>query len=225
MGRKKLHGMSNTKTHRAWADARSRCTNRNHVHYRLYGERGIAMCQRWLDSFVAFLDDMGLAPEGLVLDRIDNNKGYFPKNCRWTTKLVSLRNKSDTWKIRHNGDTLSAQEYAKITGCSYATLNKRLLEMGIDGKTVNSEDIDVEPRKPGSPAKYRIAQNGTIMTTREYAKLSDRGHTTVYKLVVLIADEAGYALASDIERTIGPRRPKGRAKRPRKATTTQEKQE
>ena len=75
-----------------------RCTNPNHVAYKSYGERGITVCQEWIDSPQAFVDwalANGFSPE-LQIDRIDNDKGYSPDNCRWVTARENIRNRSNS---------------------------------------------------------------------------------------------------------------------------------
>ena len=75
-----------------------RCTNPNHNKYKHYGERGVTVCQEWLDSPQAFVDwafANGFSPE-LQIDRIDNNKGYSPDNCQWVTARDNIRNRSNS---------------------------------------------------------------------------------------------------------------------------------
>lgn len=88
------HGMLGTKEHLCWGSMKSRCGSPTNKDYDNYGGRGIKVCSRWLNSFTNFLADMGPAPSPRhFLDRIDNNKGYSLKNCRWVTIVESGRNR------------------------------------------------------------------------------------------------------------------------------------
>jgi hypothetical protein len=83
-------------TYNSWYGATDRCTNRNSARYPDYGGRGITVCRRWLDSFQNFVDDMGIKPARLTLDRKNVNGHYTPRNCRWADKLTQANNKRPT---------------------------------------------------------------------------------------------------------------------------------
>lgn len=72
---------------------KERCLNRSHPKYHRYGGRGIEVCERWM-TFALFLSDMGLPPEGLTLDRKDNDGHYEPGNCEWATYDQQFRSRS-----------------------------------------------------------------------------------------------------------------------------------
>lgn len=79
-------------TYRSWQYMHSRVKSRSPKLARVYRDRGIKVCDRW-KSFEAFLADMGERPDGLVLDRIDGNRGYEPTNCRWITPKANTQNR------------------------------------------------------------------------------------------------------------------------------------
>lgn len=85
--------------YQVWASMKSRCANRNHPQYYAYGARGIKVCDQWL-VYKNFIADMGTRPSSeYSIDRIDNNKGYSPNNCRWATKSQQQQNRR---KLKHN---------------------------------------------------------------------------------------------------------------------------
>lgn len=86
---------NSSKTYVTWLDMKGRCNRESNKDYARYGGRGITYCARW-EHFENFLADMGEKPEGLELDRKDNDGDYCIENCRWTTHRINRRNSSHT---------------------------------------------------------------------------------------------------------------------------------
>lgn len=116
------HGKRFTRTWRIWRAMKTRCYNSNTAQYHNYGGRGIRVCDRWKDSFEYFLSDMGEAPQGLSIDRIDNNDNYTPENTRWATPKQQSQNKSNNNKI--NGECIS--QISRRLGGGHSLVAKRL---------------------------------------------------------------------------------------------------
>jgi hypothetical protein len=118
---KHTHSMTNTPVYRSWASAKSRCITPTNDRYSSYGGRGITMCDRWLNSFENFLEDMGERPESMSLDRIDVDGNYETSNCRWATAKEQSNN---TRSQKERGGSL--QELADKSSLSVSTIQTRL---------------------------------------------------------------------------------------------------
>lgn len=107
-----------TAEYRVWSNMIDRCERPGNKSFRDYGERGIAVCPRWRESFAAFLEDMGRKPlPRLTIDRIDNEGSYEPGNCRWATRTVQNRNKRNA-RLVHLIDKAAANDigYSALYG-------------------------------------------------------------------------------------------------------------
>ena len=91
------HSLSKTKVYAVWIMMKARCLNKNNKSYEYYGGRGITVCKRWM-KFENFIKDMGERPNNLTLERINNNKGYSPSNCKWATMSEQAKNRRATAK-------------------------------------------------------------------------------------------------------------------------------
>lgn len=128
ISRPKTHGMTGTPERESWAQMKSRCRNPNNSNYHNYGGRGIDFCARW-EKFENFFKDMGHRPTGFSLDRIDNNKGYSKKNCRWANSKIQMRNTRANVFITYGGETKTVSEWAEFLGIKDPTLRARLFAM------------------------------------------------------------------------------------------------
>lgn len=119
-----IHGMTNSRAFSTWSGMRTRCLNKNSDSYSKYGARGIKIDKAW-NTFIGFYKDMGDPPDGMSLDRIDNDKGYSKENCRWATPYTQAVNRKSTRFITYNKITKSISDWARATGIRIDTLHYR----------------------------------------------------------------------------------------------------
>lgn len=112
-----------------WYNMIDRCTNRSNHAYEYYGGRGVFVCEEWKNDFWSFYKDMGPKPsKGHSLERIDNNSGYLPNNCKWATKKEQSSNRR-----RHNYKL----DYCGIVRCGKGDFYYSVIK--VNGKVFTSE--------------------------------------------------------------------------------------
>ena len=123
---RKTHGYSRTPLYVRWTGIKQRCLNENHTSYDRYGGRGITICEEWLDYavFKEWAERNSFEPE-LELDRIDNNKGYEPDNCRWVSKKVNSQNRDSAVMLGRDKLTTTIKKLSKENNLSYTCLMSR----------------------------------------------------------------------------------------------------
>lgn len=125
-----IHGNASrnalTPTYKTWLAMRGRCNSINSSAYPQYGAVGIRVCDRWNNSFAAFLQDMGERPSGCTIDRIKNSLGYEPGNCRWATKEIQSRNRKSNVFITIENETHCLTDWAAKLGIKRETISTRI---------------------------------------------------------------------------------------------------
>lgn len=159
--RLKTHGLSKTRVYRIWRDMINRCHYEKYPERHLYGGRGIKVCDRWRNSFEAFLADMGLPGNDMSIDRIDVNGNYEPNNCRWAKADTQARNRRPASRnprariIECGGEKRSLAEWSRETGLSAKAIEGRL-RRGWDVKdalTIPPKDITMPHYKPTNESR------------------------------------------------------------------------
>lgn len=172
------HGLSRTRLYFVWRDMLNRCYNKNIIAYKWYGGRGITVCDEWHYDFLTFVKwcaEHGYR-QGLQIDRIDNDKGYSPGNCRFITPTENQRNTSRNRRITFQGETHPLVEWCEILHLNYHLIVSRLS----NGKTFEQaleEPINLSQRrvlKRGADGKKHgrtIRYNGEEHTCLEWARI------------------------------------------------------
>lgn len=123
----KKHGLSVSEwpTYSTWMSMRQRCNNPNCNEYKHYGARGIKICKRW-DRFENFFSDMGRKPDGMSIERKDNNRNYTPSNCKWANHKEQMNNTRSTRMITIGGITKPQTQWAEFYGIRAGLVRNRI---------------------------------------------------------------------------------------------------
>lgn len=122
----KTHGLHGTPEYDAWKGMIQRTKNPQHKSYENYGGRGISVCERW-NSLENFMADMGPRPSRThSIDRIDNERGYEPSNCRWATRADQANNKRTNVRLTFYGKTMTVAGWSRISQISQSTIAERI---------------------------------------------------------------------------------------------------
>ena len=128
MGRHKIHGDTTriSRLYRIWANMKARCGNPNNDRFHDYGARGITVCDEWDDylTFKRWAMSNGYE-DHLTIDRVDNDKGYSPDNCRWVNRYTQQNNMRSNTIIHYGGESHTLAEWSRIFDIPYHTLVTR----------------------------------------------------------------------------------------------------
>lgn len=167
-----IHGGHGTRLYRIYQNILARTERRKTDRsFKYYGERGIKMCDEWRNSFKSF-QEWSMAngySDNLEIDRIDNNKGYSPDNCRWVDRYNQIKNRSVSRMITYNGKTQLASEWAKEIGMNYKTFLQRL----------DTLPINEVFEKPIKPHFLILEYDGRKQTIREWGKELEINPSTI----------------------------------------------
>lgn len=145
------HGDSKTKLYDLWTNMKQRCLNPKNPEYKNYGARGITIYQNWINSFEEFKEFALLnnyVESETTIDRIDNNKGYYPDNVRFVSNYINQNNRRTNHVINYNGENHNLGEWAKILDINESTLSTRIdtLKWSIE-EAFNTPVVNYQKRK------------------------------------------------------------------------------
>ena len=125
--RSTTHGMTHSPEYNVWHHMIKRCHNPTNDRFKDYGGRGITVCDEWRHDFMAFYNHVGKRPsKKLMIERVDNSKGYIPGNVIWETRQAQANNKRNNHKITIHGWTMNLCQWARFVGKNYHLVQYRL---------------------------------------------------------------------------------------------------
>ena len=183
-----IHGLHDTPEFRVWANIKQRCLNPNNPGYKDYGGRGITICDKWIDSFEAFYQDVGPKPSpNHSIERNDVNGHYEPGNCRWATMDEQANNKRTNVYHSYQGELLTEAQLARKVGLSQNTLRGRI-----------SRDVNLEkPVVNGRPSIVSFTYRGETKTLKEWSIQFGLSYSTLYSRIFTLGKSFEEAITID----------------------------
>ena len=204
----RTHGLSKTRLYYVWKNIKNRCCRTCHATYKWYGGRGITICDEWKNdpvAFIAWCKSHGYK-DGLQIDRIDNDKGYSPDNCRFVTCKENLRNTSANVHITYNGETHTLVEWCEKLDIPYSRTFDRLRKGLSVEKILFAPVCQRQMRKryrgeDGRITGIKLDHKGLSMTIPEWAKYKGMCANTLYARI-----QDGWSIARALEEKVAFRK-------------------
>ncbi len=145
------HRQIHTRLYRIWGNMVSRCTDKNNPRYDDYGMRGIFVCEEWrkFENFYDWAYKNGY-DDTLTIDRINNDDGYYPENCRWVSRNVQANNKRNNHIVEYHGKKLTLAELSREIGIPYSVLHHRISTLKWDIDRAVTQPVRKSPSRQTS---------------------------------------------------------------------------
>lgn len=189
------HASAKTSEYNSWKMMKARCYNPNASGYHRYGGRQITVCQRWRESFLHFLADMGPKPSPAhSIERLDNDAGYSPNNCKWSTRKEQQRNTVNTRLLTYNGESMCLKDWAHKIGIHPRSLAHRLTS----GWSVERA-LSTPPVTPNNRCDtVMLTLDGITLPLQEWARTLDIKPSTIYQRINLLGWTVEKALTTPV---------------------------
>ena len=189
------HGLANSEYYHGWWSMMQRCYNPKHHNYSRYGARGIKVCKEWHDPtvFCAWaVSTNGEKRKGLTLDRIDNNKGYSPENCRWATATEQSGNRRNTVVVDFQGEKVPLAKLSREKGINPTVASQRVFQLGWDVETAINTPVHftmrnkrkVRTNKDFSNQNSVVDINGEKKTVTQWCEYYGTSRNAAYKRII-----------------------------------------
>lgn len=184
----KTHGVNGDPFYHTWWAMMRRCYHRDSHNYERYGGRGISVCDEWHDPvvFISWArETVGEKKAGLTLDRIDNDKGYSPQNCRWATASEQSNNRRNTLMVEYNGEMIALADLAREKNLNLNRLRARIFSLGWSVEKALTTEKCTSPTKTSrrKSKEKGILIDGEFKTITEWCKIFGTDRNLAYQRI------------------------------------------